>query len=400
MSGTLLPRAVRPVDVMDDGHLRNMIPSIQTTNGRGSRLTFRLSGLPARCPSGLDSRESLGRNDKKLQHAQVVKQISGYGADEWEIFTREWQQGLAPLHGYHEVKRLGGAGDHGRDVIGLCSKAGCEGVWDNYQCKNYGAMLQTPTACRDAGKIIFHAFRGVFVPPRRCSFVAPKGPSMDLRDLLLRPSKFREEVIKTWNTRVAGHMVDNQKHMLGGELAHYVEAYDFQSFGYATLDEMLDAHRLTAYWTQRFGGLLPSPRPGVTPEAIALHETVYVRKLLDVYAEAAGTEITCASDLDAHAQWNTDLQKQRVKFFDAEAFMATYRDQTEPGTTEDFADQILNAIEPSLMIPGSGLNRLSTALTVAGKAEPASVLAPQAKTGIKQGVCHQLANDDHVTWKV
>ncbi len=47
-----------------------------------------------------------------------------------------------------------------------------------------------------------------------------------------------------------------------------------------------------------------------------------------------------------------DLQKQRVKFFDAEAFMATYRDQTEPGTTESFADQILNAIEPSLMIAG------------------------------------------------
>src|SRR5271157_6397240 len=50
------------------------------------------------------------------------------------MFTREWQKGL---DGYHSVKRLGGPGDHGRDVIGLCSPLGCEGVWDNYQCKNY-----------------------------------------------------------------------------------------------------------------------------------------------------------------------------------------------------------------------------------------------------------------------
>jgi hypothetical protein len=80
--------------------------------------------------------------------------------------------------------------------------------------------------------------------------------------------------------------------------------------------------------------------------------------------------------------------------------MATYRDQTEPGTTEGFVDQIFDAIEPSLSIPGTGLSRLTTALTVAAQTPPASVLTPQAKTGVRQGVCHQLANDDRVTWKV
>lgn len=120
--------------------------------------------------------------------AHIVKQIRGYDAAEWEIFTREWQRGL---DGYHEVKRLGGPGDHGRDVIGLCSPLGCEGIWDNFQCKNYEGMLHAPQACRDAGKIIFHAFRKVFTPPRRCVFVAPKGPSTALRDMLLNPSKFR-----------------------------------------------------------------------------------------------------------------------------------------------------------------------------------------------------------------
>ena len=130
------------------------------------------------------------------------------------------------------------------------------------------------------------------------------------------------------------------------------------------------------------------------------HETAYVEKLLDVYAEATSSAIKTVSDLDAHDEWKRDLLSQRVRFFDAEAFIATYRDQTEPGTTESFAEEIFDAIEPSQKISGSGLDRLTRALTVAGVTTPASVLSRQAKVGVKQGFCHQLANDDRVTWKI
>jgi hypothetical protein len=329
--------------------------------------------------------------------APIVKQIRGYDATEWELFTHEWQQGLK---GYHQVKRLGGAGDHGRDVIGLCSAKSCEGVWDNYQCKNYEGLLQPSHASLAAGKIIFHAFRKVFKAPRRCIFVAPKGPTTALRDMLLNPSRFRDEVIDNWDVRVAGHVVEKQNHTLTGDLAAYVEQYDFSSFGYFTIEEMLKAHRRTAFWAERFGGMLPKPNPGIAPDDMMPHEIVYVGKLLEVYAETTGVAIADVSDLDGHAEWKDDLQKQRVRFFDAEAFIATYRDQTEPGTTEDFADQIADAIEPSLMSKEAALDRLTKALTTAAITTPANVLSPQAKPRVKQGVCHQLANDDRVTWKI
>ena len=329
--------------------------------------------------------------------APIVKLVRAYNSVEWEIFIREWQKGL---QGYHAVKRLGSAGDHGRDVIGLCSVQACQGVWDNFQCKHYDAPLPAPKACEDAGKIIFHAYRKVFTPPRRCVFVAPRGPTTELRDMLLNPDRFRNEVISTWDKRVAANVVAGQKQILTGELAAYVKTYDFSSFDYATMDEILDDHRRTAYWATQFGGLLPPPKPGQTPEAIAPEETVYVGKLLEVYSETTGEEIACADDLSAHAEWRDDLQRQRVRFYDAEAFMATYRDQTEPGTIEGFADQILDAIDPALTLATSAHGRLSTALSVAGQASPASVLAAQAKIRVKQGVCHQLANTDRVTWKV
>lgn len=110
--------------------------------------------------------------------------------------------------------------------------------------------------------------------------------------------------------------------------------------------------------------------------------------------------ISCAADLDTQAAWKADLQKQRVRFYDAEAFMAHYRDQTEPGTIEDFAEQIHDAIEPALDAETEAHPRLTAALATAGQAQPASVLAPRAKVRVKQGVCHQLANEDRVTWKL
>ncbi|TNC46260.1 hypothetical protein FHG66_19145 [Rubellimicrobium rubrum] len=331
--------------------------------------------------------------------APIVKLIRAYDATEWEIFISEWQKGLS---GYASVKRLGGAGDLGRDVIGLVNADACQGVWDNYQCKHYEVPLATPKACEDAGKIIYHAFRGQFTPPRKCSFVAPRGPTTELRDLLLNPDKFKAEVIATWDTRVAGRVVAGERHVLVGALKVYVEAYDFTSFSYATIDEILDDHRKTTYWASRFGGALPPAPGGVTPSAIAPSEAVYVDKLLEVYSEQAGNVITCVADLNAHDQWRDDLQKQRVRFYDAEAFMAHYRDQTEPGTIEDFAEQIHDAIEPAIAAESVAFSRLTAALTAAAQTTPASILTPSAKVRVKQGVCHQLANNDppyRVCWK-
>ena len=79
--------------------------------------------------------------------APIVKLVRAYDAVEWEIFISEWQKGL---QGYHAVKRIGGAGDMGRDVVGLCSPDACQGVWDNYQCKHYEKALGVPRACEDA----------------------------------------------------------------------------------------------------------------------------------------------------------------------------------------------------------------------------------------------------------
>ena len=95
-------------------------------------------------------------------------------------------------------------------------------------------------------------------------------------------------MISTWNTRVARKVVDGEEHGLTGDLAAYVDTYDFTSFTYGTLDEIIDDHRRTAYWASRFGGQLPPRKPGKTPDTVAPEETVYVGKLLEVSPETSG----------------------------------------------------------------------------------------------------------------
>jgi hypothetical protein len=329
-----------------------------------------------------------------MDFAPIVKAVRAYNAEEWELFIREWVKGL---NHYAKVEKLGGSGDLGRDVIGLCDSHACEGVWDNYQCKHYDQPLSVPQACEDAGKIIFHAYMKKFVPPRAYYFIAPRGVSTKLRDMLLNPSKFKDEVVSTWDTRVAKNVVAGEVHLLTGDLAKYIDEYDFTTFSFSSLPEILDEHKKTAYWAERFGGLLPPPPAGVTPIAIGANETVYVSKLLALYAEELGYTIV-AEDIGAHPVWKDHFQKQRERFYSAEAFIAHYRDQTQPGTVESFQEQIHDAIEPVMTIHTAATTRLSMALSAAASTSVASVLASQAKVGIKQGVCHQLANADLVSW--
>jgi hypothetical protein len=68
-------------------------------------------------------------------------------------------------------------------------------------------------------------------------------------------------------------------------------------------------------------GHLPPPPPGRPPKAIAAGETVYVAKLLDVYGEVTGRAISKVADLSAHPEWSEDLQRQRVRFYDAETIV-------------------------------------------------------------------------------
>jgi hypothetical protein len=55
-----------------------------------------------------------------------------------------------------------------------------------------------------------------------------------------------------------------------------------------------------------------------------------------------------------------DLNQQRERFFQAEAFNHHYRDETPPGTVEQFIEDIFDAIDPlAKMTHPNGYERLT-----------------------------------------
>lgn len=324
--------------------------------------------------------------------------IMGYDSGEWEVFVGEWMASQKSI--YAEVKRLGGANDHGLDVAGYVGPLKQEGLWDNSQCKHYRSAIPTAKGLIDVAKIVYWSHQGAFKPPRRSRFLAPKGPSGPLRELLDNPSKLRAAVLKDWDTTCAP-AIKKGGAPLTPPLRLYVEAFDYSIFGWVHIDEVLNDLKGSGHYVARFGGqLTPPSKPLSVPVILQLRESTYVRHLLDVYSEDLGKLLSGHDDLPKGGEQESDFNRQRERFFEMEHFAHHYRDQTPANTIKDFVDEIYDAVEPVCAghYPMSS-QRLHGALAQAAVVKTTSILDTAAKPRVKQGACHHLANDDRLKWK-
>ena len=210
----------------------------------------------------------------------------------------------------------------------------------------------------------------------------------------------KDSIVNNWDKRISKRITAGQQYLLDGELELYVSLFDFKIFGYKTPEEILDDHRKTAYWAERFLGLLPPPKLVEVPDDIADFEEAYVRCLLDVFEDEEGCALLTPTDISS-ADLSTELRGHRERFYLADAFAHHYRDETAPGTVEDFAEEIFDAVEPALVpLTGPSRARLAKAMEVAALTAPGSILAPRARVRVKQGVCHQLANASRLKWRL
>jgi hypothetical protein len=331
--------------------------------------------------------------------ASVLKEIRSYSATEWELFVEEWLRGLQKK--YSEVKRLGASGDLGRDVVAFTDAQKLDGVWDNYQCKHLDRPMLASSAGPEIAKTLYYIFKKKFHAPRTMLFVAPRDVSTELSDLLNSPTKLKAYVQAHWDSGYAGSITDSGTVPLQGDLADFVEGFDFSIFGYYQTSQVIEDHRQTAHWSERFGGLLPAPPSGVVPTQIQPSESAYLGQLLDVYGEKNGCTFNNCDEVATEADLAADLKLQRERFFQAEAFGRYYRDETEPGTVEHFVEDVFDAIDPIAKLQHPrGYDRLNSCLSQAAQVNAGGILAPHARPKTKQGVCHQLANADRIYWMV
>jgi len=322
-----------------------------------------------------------------------------YSAAQWEGFINEWVHCCLKKN-YIKVQQFSGPGDRGIDIAGFADGEKLQGVWDNFQCKHYGHALRPGDARPEIGKILWYSFKKDYKAPRQYFFVAPLGVGTGLAGYLADSAKLKQDIIEKWNT-FRQKITDEQEILLEGEFLAYVQAFDFSIFDSKTALEIVDDHRQSPYHAARFGGGLP-PRPdaGKPPSEIAPAESRYVGQLLEAYSDHKKQPVPSVSALKTWPPLNDHFMRQREAFYHAESLRVFARDSVPDGTFESLQDDIhSHVIDVHDADHADGYERVRMVTQAAREVQLTSnPLITCAKPKDRDGICHQLANEDRLRW--
>lgn len=328
------------------------------------------------------------------------QQLLLYSPGQWEDFVQEWAHYCLKIL-YAQVQRFTGAGDRGIDVAGFVNSEKLQGVWDNYQCKHYDHPLRPSDVWAEFGKVIWYSFNKEYRVPRRYFFVAPMGVGTKLSALLADAAKLKAEVIANWEKHIRAEITSTQEIPLEGELLAYVQIFDFSIFDAKTAIQLTEDHRDTPVHAARFGGGLPSrPVGSPPPPAIAPGESKYVSHLLDAYADHTKTPVPDPSTLKAWPKLQGHFSRQREAFYQAEALRVFARDSVPEGTFEAFQDDIYGGVvDTHDASHADGYVRVCEVTKAARELQiTANPLISCSNPKDRDGICHQLANEDRLKW--
>jgi hypothetical protein len=316
---------------------------------------------------------------------------------ELEQFCRQWVDGRL---GYTEVRRFAGTGDKGRDVVGFLSPQRHEGLWDNYQCKQYRKLLGMTEGLLAVGKVLYWASRGEFTAPRKFYFVAPKGLNQKLAALVDKPGEFKQTLLSKWEEVCGKKIIKDQNLPLDKALTDTIQSFPFHEIHKITIDELMDDPATVPLLVERYGADPGHYPPGTVPAVVGEDELRYLRALVDAYGERENSPFADHEEVFAHATHGPDLRVHRERYFEADAFQKFYRDNTSPKIIDTFRKDIHFGIRDKLKAPtADALARVEAVMAHAAVVSPAGPLAKYAYVPVKQGVCHHLVNDSEISWK-
>jgi hypothetical protein len=325
--------------------------------------------------------------------------VATFSPDEWESFVQEWATSLDKV--YFRVARFGGSGDLGVDVIGFVSSGTFEGGWENYQCKHYDHPLRPGDVWIEIGKIIYYSYKGEYPPPRKHYFVASRDVGTSLGKLLGDPEKLKQHRRANWAEHCEPKITSTERIPLSGDLLAYFDQFDFSKFSTKSVVEVIAGHSKTPFHSVRFGGGLPA-RPAVaTPPSEHLpEESRYIRQLFEAYSDHLHSTINEVSDLAGAPILTRDFLRQRERFYHAESLRNFARDTVPEGTFERLQDEVFHGvIDICDSEHQDGFERMRATVAEAARLSTTSnPLASVIRVPDRQGICHQLSNEDKLTW--
>jgi len=294
------------------------------------------------------------------------------------------------------VKRMGGAGDGGRDIEARFVPDLVEDQWDLYQAKHYRGALSPTELFPDLAKVFVNLSTGTYPRPANYYICAPLNLGPDLHDLVAKPDEFKARFIADWKAGKTGLKPTR----LNLNVSAMVKMFDFRRIKEFLAKDLINVHaRNEAEHFKRFK-IVPSR--GDDPEKPAHplgEEQVYIAELVRMYAESVGDPLTLTEVLDSD-MFRDHFEGCRSEFYCAEGLKRFSRD-IFPEEFDRLLQMIYAGIRTSLHHPShkTGFARYDAVQERLGSVPTAdSKLHPSMRGGDLLGTCHHLVNDKKFAW--
>lgn len=333
-----------------------------------------------------------------------LKRLSTFDDGEFEIFVLQWINGFLKDN-YNEVQRRGAAGDKGRDIVAWIDPPGTPNRrWDLYQCKHYKDPLAPSHFHIELAKLCYYVERGDYTLPQNYFILTHQGVGNALQDLIDDPIKLVQSLKENWAKQCETKITRGVKVQLTGKLLDFVDSIDLSIVHSVTPYDLIEQHSQTKYHSYVFGTKLkprpPSPAP---PEEVQAKETVYVEAIYCAFAEHLKMPTCDLTAISGYDYLRSTFDHARVCFYSAESLKEFSR-ETWPDDScfNAVADVIHQGVKYTMTDNHvDGYQRMRAACDTALKVhvDPSLPLGDPPPND-RIGICHQLANDQLVKWRV
>lgn len=261
--------------------------------------------------------------------------------DSFEQFTLEWLFGCKKSK-YSSIKRIGGAGDKGRDVVGYYS----DGTVDYYQCKHYNTGLAPTNYYLELGKLCYYTYKKEIPIPKEYFIIASNDVGSSLQDLIDMPSDLLTSLIKNWDTYCKTKITKTKEVPLDKSFLDYIKSFDFTIIKTYPIAQVIDEYLDTIYGNIRFGGRRLSLPTTLTPtDTVESEERPYISALLEAYSDELNIKIDTIKSLEAYSSYFKHLNRQRKDYYSAETIRRFVRDTlTDSQQFDVLKEEIYNGI--------------------------------------------------------
>lgn len=320
--------------------------------------------------------------------------------DSFEQFTLEWLFGCKK-NSYLSIKRIGGAGDKGRDIIGYYK----DGTVDYYQCKHYNSGLSPTNYYLELGKLCYYTYKKEIPVPKQYFIIASNDIGSSLQDLIDNPVQLMSKLKENWDTYCKSKITKTKEVILNKDLIDYIDSFDFTIIKTYPIAQIVNEYLDTVYGTIRFGGRkVNMPKTENPPDKIESDEMPYIAALLEAYSEELNIKIDSLKSLEAHIFYFKHLIRQRKDYYSAETIRRFVRDTfTDSQQFDVLKDEIYNGIiDIHEQQYDSGYKRLVEDLKQATVTNTSKSLLDSRIHCIgnreRKGICHMLVNDNRLRW--